>query len=205
MAPQHDSDLPENRWKESEWKTFVLWEKIEHRLKNRKRWVIAFVTLISLSILALPIIKDRHLKWFGVSVLRKASFEIQKLEIESAKIQKPIVIQLFKDGESIFLKGESVQSCLDYSGRALLHSVEIIKDEKVKELTVLTESIALELGLTTLSQQFCYDPEKGQIFKSPLQLKTTLGFIPVNDLSEKRLDRMSFLEVKGAEAILQFD
>ena len=67
---------------------------------------------------------------------------------------------------------------------------------------MLTEAVGLSLELPYLSQQFCYDPERGQVLKGASVPLTALGLIPVKDLAEKRLDRVTLLEVRGSQAAL---
>ena len=117
MAPLHDSDLPENRWKDSEWKHFVLWEKLELQIRKRKRWIVALVLLAGLAILSVPTLQDRYPKWHGVTLVRRFAVEVHRLELESARIRKPVLIQLIKENDAILILAEAVSSCSDYSSR----------------------------------------------------------------------------------------
>jgi hypothetical protein len=205
MAPLHDSDIPENRWKDSEWKYFVLWEKLEHQIQKRKRWIVGFTVLLGLGILSIPTIQSRYSKWLGLSIMRRFAVEVHRAEMESSRQRTSILVQLMKDSGAIWILSEAVGSCYDFTERREISRVQLSTPAQGRRFDVLTEGLAMNLSLQNLSQQFCYDPEKGQVMKSSNAPFTALGLIPVKDLSEKRLDRVTILRVTGPQASLSFE
>lgn len=215
MVPIHDTDLAEERWSQSEWDNYELWEKIEYRLKRRKKlWVFAtFILFIALS--AVPIVLDRWPKWKTRAFARKLAQEINHIKNDAITQRAAFRLRFAGEGKLSYAveklescssqHGEIVRSGTLSSSAALTTDVVPESKESNRGYTWLSESAGTELQVPGLVQEFCYDYLLGSSATQQDGVIIGFGIISVKDLTEKRLDRLSLLILSGTSAEISFD
>lgn len=208
MVPIHESDVAENRWKDADWREFELWERIESRLKRKKSWTIAVVCLVFITILAVPIYRDRLPKWTALSVMRSLAVQANQMKVDAATLGTAQQLRIEDSERGPLFIIESVSSCfLNASAlgaapkelkRGFLFSDPVLG----ARYRVLGSKNSAALGLERVTQTICYDP----VHAASLNLQTqALGILTVKDLTESRLDRIVFLNFSGLFAEIAFD
>lgn len=204
MVPIHESDVAENRWKESEWNAYELWEVVEVRERRRKIWMTALACALGLFILSLPIYNEKTPKREGLRYARVLADHLLDIRRDASHSQKKFLIQV-RQSEGGKITGQvydlsSTEECgtvhLDH--RTPVSTFPVAADEQ-KEIALLTPKTAGELGLQGISDSICFDP-----FRETSGETETFAFIPVKDLTERREDRISTLTVVDA-ASFSFD
>ncbi len=203
MVPIHDTDLAEERWSKSEWESYELWEKIELRLRRRKILWILGAAVLFLALSSVPILMDRRPKWAGQGVARKLASLINQLKREASVAHSAYSLQLGGEGNMSYEISRS-PSCGADSGaaRTPVGRGSLESPGQENRFSVLAPEQGAQIGIPGLRLQFCYDPLKGS---STTEELSGIGVIPVNDLTEKRMDRISILLLKGASAEISFD
>lgn len=107
MAPIHDTDLAENRWSQSEWNHYELWEKKEARnRRNRRIWMGATALLFFL-LGAIPVIRVSRPEWklkaLGWAVAREIG-AIRNRALTEKKAYAVKLTETFVEGMSSELK-----------------------------------------------------------------------------------------------------
>jgi hypothetical protein len=215
MVPLHDSDVAENRWKEGEWRTFELWERIELRLRRRKFWTIAATALAFLGLLSIPIVRDRAPKWRATSAMRRLAVKANQMKVDAAALGVPLRLRLRSTDEGLEYIVEKVGSCAGavanpLSGQEWNRGPLFSSAELGNEYSVLTEDDARSLGLERVVNAVCYEPLPSAISKDepgmpdPSRVQA-IGILTAKDLAEKRLDRIAFLNFSGVSAEIDFD
>ena len=203
MVPIHDTDLAEERWSKAEWENYELWEKIELRLRRQKRlWILAtFVLFIVLS--SVPILIDRWPKWKTRSIARQLAQEVNRVKQEAIAARAAYRLRFVGDGKLDFVV-ERLASCTATEGEKI-RTVSLVDGSKRDSFAWVNSSKGLELQIPGLVNEFCYDSLIGSV--APVQEKDMIAFgiMPVNDLTEKRIDRLSLLMLSGASAEISFD
>ncbi|MBC7387115.1 MAG: hypothetical protein H7301_13260 [Cryobacterium sp.] len=205
MVPIHESDVAENRWNESEWRQFELWERIELRLKRKKNWTIFGVVVVFIAILSLPIFQDRMPKWRALKAMRILAVKANQMKVDAASLGVPLRLRIENSNEGPNFVVEKVMNCTTEgtaSAKEWGRGPVFIHPSSAINYVALTEESAKELGLTRVSQSLCYDPSSPLVGNEETR---ALGVLTVNDLAEKRLDRISFLNFSGLFAEIDFD
>lgn len=204
MVPIHESDVAENRWKDSEWSAYELWEKIEVKLKKRKKWIIFFTVLLFLVLSSIPLIQDRQPKWEGLSVMRKLAIGINQAKVDASRLDYPLKLELIQNEEGIFFRVFKMTDCKSASGDEIRHR-RILDPEESKKFHILTDEMSHELLIPGVVRDLCYHPIQGNEALSESLPTQAFGIIPVKDLTEKRTDRASFVYLTGNSAEISFD
>ncbi len=204
MVPIHDTDIAEERWSKAEWSHYELWEKVEKRLrKNKRRWIAATV-LLFLGLSSIPIIKERSPKWRGLSAARKLADEINWIKRE-AGIQKTAFRLRLSPSETLSYTIEKTPNCADVGTEVKTASlVDEKQASKGQKFFFLSPDQGSELDIPGLINQFCYDPLLGHVAAEGDKL-LAIGVINANDLTEKRLDRVTLLLLNGPSAEISLD
>ncbi len=203
MVPVHESDVAENRWKDSEWSAYELWEKVEVKLRNRRKWIIALTVLIFLILSSIPLIQDRKEKWEGLSVMRKLAIGINETKVAASRLDHPLRMVLAQNEEGVFFRVFKVSDCQSVGEE--IRQRRILDREESKEFKILDPQLGERLGIPGIVQQFCYHPIDGN-FMLPASLPTqAFGIVPVKDLTDIRTDRISFVYLAGNSAEISFD
>jgi hypothetical protein len=203
MAPIHDSDVSEQRWSKSEWENYELWEKVESKLRRKKRlWILA-TGMVVICFSAIPIVIDRWPKWKTRTATRYLAQEINSMKRE-ASMNRSSYRVVFLDGQKLEFYIEKVRNCSDGSGEKV-HYSDFNRILPSSEYTLIPPSVGAGLGVPGLIQRFCYDYLVGSIIQEFPNRISGFGIISVKDLAEKRLDRASILLLSGPSAELSFD
>lgn len=205
MVPVHESDVAENRWNESEWRQFELWERIELRLRRKRTWTILGVVVVFIAILSISIFQDRMPKWRALKATRMLAVRANQMKVDAASLGVPLRLRIENsDGGPLFII-EKVLSCVHSAegtpqewGRGTV----FLRPEVGSRYTALTPEIAREVGLERVSQSLCYDPTPKEELN---ELTQAVGILSVRDLADRRLDRASFLNFSGQFAEIDFD
>jgi hypothetical protein len=203
MVPIHDTDVAQERWARAEWENYELWEKVELRLKKHKRrWVLATITLF-LILSAVPIVMDRWPKWVTRSVAVELAREINRIKRE-ASIERTAYRIRFGAGDGLNYSVEKIPNCAAGSGPSVRNG-SLNRTFFRSVSTWLAPPLGSEMGVPGLAISFCYDYLAGNGALVSGENVVGFGIIPVNDLAEKRLDRLTLLLLTGASAEISFD
>lgn len=203
MVPIHDTDLSQERWSQADWENYELWEKVEQRLKRRKRLWILGTVCIFLILSSIPIIMDRGLKWKTRALARHLALEINRVKKEASIGQKAMRFR-FVDENSMSFVIESVSDCTAKNGE-VIRAASLEKVNQHGKYRWLSHKRGLEYGIPGLTHEFCYDPFLGSAVVKEGESLVGFGIIPVNDLTEKRMDRLTLLLLSGVSAEISFD
>jgi hypothetical protein len=203
MVPIPESDLGQGGWSKVEWENYELWEKIEVRLRRKKRlWIFAtVVTFFALS--AVPMAMDRWPKWMTRSIARALGQEVNRVKREACIAHAPYRIRL-TDESNLNYVVEKVTAC-DRSSGELIRTGVLATGDWVKHYVWLSVSKSNTLGIPGLVSQFCYDPLTGSDLYKIGEPLAGFAISPVSDLTEKRLDRTTVLLVSGPFSEISFD
>jgi hypothetical protein len=203
MAPIYDSDVAEERWSQSEWSRYELWEKVEHRLRRNKRFWIGLAVLIFLSISSIPVAIDQRPRWAALSLARELALEINRLKLDASLQHQAYRIRFDGPGSLDFVveKAESCSSAAFEEAR----KGALLSGKGSVPFQLLNRQKAGEAGIPGVVTEFCYDPLQGN--SNVLQSKESVGFAiaPANDLTANRFDRLAILLVSGPSAEVSFD
>jgi hypothetical protein len=201
MVPIHDSDIAETRWSQAKWERFELWEKIESRLRRKRRaWIggtaVAFVLLA-----AIPVLRDRAPKWTSLTAIRRLASEINALKRE-AMAQRAAYRIRFKGEGSLGYAVERSRSCAEPAFEPVREG-NLLPGEGDQRLVGPSDGI--RLSLPNLAEELCFDYLSGN--HAVIRNRPVFGFgvAPARDLTEPRTDRVSLLVVSGPSAELTFE
>ncbi len=212
MVPVHESDVAENRWKDDEWRQFELWERIELRLRRKKTWIILAVAFVFIAILGAPVIEDRLPKWHALNAMRILAVRANQMKVDAAALGVPLRLRIEDSADGPQYVIERVDQC--DTNRGFSNGIVEAKSarvwgggplfespERAHEFVVFEPKFASALGLERVTTAVCYDPlgtEAGEGIRA-------LGILSAKDLTEKRLDRVAFLNFSGLFAEIDFD
>lgn len=209
MVPIHESDVAENRWKDADWRQFELWERIEFRLKRKKNWTIVAVCLIFITLLSVPIYRDRLPKWTALAAMRALAVQVNQMKVDAATLGAPLRLRIEDSTSGPLYVIEKVTSCTSgVSATEEASAVELKRGEFFKSPTVGAEyrvlggSNSAALGLERVTQSICYDPSPSEAVDTEMH---ALGILTVKDLAALRLDRIAFLNFSGLFTEIAFD
>jgi hypothetical protein len=203
MVPIHDSDVGEQRWAKSEWENYELWEKVESKLKRKKRlWILATaLTVISFS--AIPSVMDRWPKWKTRRAARYLAQELNRLK-RDASIGRAAYRLQFEPGKEFRFKVEKLKDCKATQGEFVRES-HFEDYLPLEEYTIIPPDRGGSLGVPGLLRSFCYDYLMGSVIEPFPGKIAGFGIIFVKDLADRRLDRSSILLLSGPSADLSFE
>jgi hypothetical protein len=208
MAPIYESDVKPRRtedgWIQEEWRTFEFWEKIE-QIRKRKRLIwIAATALAFLVLSAVPSLIDRRPKWQALKVTRSIAQMVLEIKGRTATEHHAFAVQF---GPGLSYRVEARDRC---GGKPGVPG-NLVREGKVgetdSELTIVSVPDADRLGLTRVITGFCFDPLDGLILDGGMSVDTPsgIGVIPVNDLTDSRIDRISVVLLTGGSADISFN
>jgi len=201
MVPIHDTDVAEERWSQAEWGNYELWERVELRLKRQKRlWIFAtFVLFIILS--AIPIMIDRWPKWETRALSIRLAQEINWIKLQASVSRSAYRLGL---NENLSYTIERVADCSVSQGE-LIKSASIDRKFILEDYAWFTPAQSAEQNIPGIISSFCYDHLLGSFVATQGQTVVGFGIVPVKDLAEKRVDRLSLILLTGASAEISFD
>ncbi len=203
MAPIHDTDVGQERWSKAEWENYELWEKVELRLKRHRRfWTVGGACLF-LILSAVPIVMERWPKWMTRSVSRVLAQELNRIKREASVDRAAYRIQFVAEG-GLRYKVERLAHCMADQGD-FVRTQSLVPYFGQADLSWISPAKGLELGIPGLVSEFCYDHLTGSYSDQNGENIVGFGIIPVTDLSEGKLERLSILLLSGPSAELSFD
>ena len=203
MVPIHDTDVAEQRWSDAEWETYELWEKVEARLKRKRRlWIVGTIVLF-LVLSSVPIVVSRAPKWKTRSIARQLALEINQLK-KDASVQRTAFRLSFPSPSSLTFLVHRMNGC-GLPEADLVRTGVLTQDVRGADYMILRKQDGSDLGIPGLVQEICYDPLNGSNQDGAQSSAVAFGIIPVKDLTEKRLDRLTVLLLTGLSAEISFD
>jgi len=188
MAPIYETDLADKRWSQDEWRNYELWEKVELRLKSRKRLWIGGAIALFLLISAVPIVRERLPAWRSLYAARVFAQELSRMKRVAAAEERPLRIQIL-DEPSLGYRIERVTDCVTgtpplyvsapWEGQ-LIHSRE-------------------HSWLKVQSREFCYNPTQ----PADNNVSWTIGLTA--DAEQEYWDRSSAVKLTGSSAEISFE
>jgi hypothetical protein len=205
LAPIHDTDLAEERYHQASWENFELWEKIEQRQRKRRRLLILFTFVLFLVLAAVPPLKDRLPKWKSLAAARKLGEIVSKLK-KDASIEKMAYRIRVSDSDARHLAYsiEKANTCTDTQWTSVSAGT-LLSEKDSPQFMTLTTAQGVQNDIPGLTQEFCYDAHQGSNSASDEESIQAVGFVPVQDLSENRKDRISLLAITGKSGVLSFE
>ncbi|MGE0614307.1 MAG: hypothetical protein AB7P04_01590 [Bacteriovoracia bacterium] len=205
MVPVHDTDVAEERWSQASWRTFELWERIEQQLKKTKRnWILAAI-LVFLILSSIPVVMDRLPKWRTLTAARQLSQELNQLKREAALEHFSYRLR-FTQAVGLRFEIEMLKTCADPSGQKIREG-SLLPDAQAGDYSILGFDQGEQLGIPGLVKELCYDFQGGAVFtQRPTDGKelVAFGLIPVKDLTEIRMDRITLVMVQELSAETSF-
>jgi hypothetical protein len=207
MVPIHDTDIAQERWAQTEWQHYELWEKVEVQLRRRKAIWIAATVLLFLCLSSVPILMDRWPKWTALGANRKLGQQIGLMKAVAglpSEADHQAFRMRFSPDHRLSYTIEKLSSCSDPSG-TVVRTGELLRASRMDQFVLLSPQQGKELGIPGLVESFCYDSLKGSEQTAGEESISGFGVISVKDLAEKRTDRVSLLIFKGPSAELSFE
>ena len=190
MVPIHDTDLAEERWSQAEWNHYELWEKIEMRVRRKRRiWVVSTVVCFLL-LSSVPIIHENRPRWAALRAARHLARELQRVKRDASLVDRAFRIR-FRPGGQLLFDVEQLTRC-GASGPGVL-----IRSGSVQEGASLPLVL---LDGPSLSNSFCFDPLNGLSEPS-----VSFGIAPSDDAKAGRDDRAVVLIANGTSAEISYD
>lgn len=203
MAPIYDSDLSEQRWAQEEWKTYELWDKTEKRHRNkRRRWIMVTAALFVL-LSSVPVVLDSFPKWTTLWMVRRIAVVINDAKRHAVIEHKAFRVVLL-DNAKMGIRIEVGPSCKG-SHWEVVSEKPLLNSDSAKDYLLIKPSMATDLGIPGLVDSYCYDSLKGSSNTESGPGIVAIAAIPAKDLTERRLDRLSILVLKGDEAEISFN
>jgi hypothetical protein len=203
MVPIHDTDVAAERWVQSEWQNYELWEKVEHRFKRKRRlWILATV-IVFLGLSAIPIVMERWPKWMTRSISRNLVQEINRMKLEAGVNRAAYRFRFTTEGTLDFVV-ERLPQC-SATQAEVVRSGSFAKLSSNEAYSWISPLRGAELGIPGLVKEFCYDYLTGSAAATQGDKVIGFGIVSANDLAEKRLDRLTVLLLSGPSAESAFD
>ena len=177
---------------EEEWRNFELYEKVRIR-EHRKRFILIFLAiLVFFGLCSKPVIEERLPKWRSLRAAQVLSVEIERLKTLAIQEKKSIRLKFLEGGR---FQLELLADCQSQVILKVLSAGSWPDGEGAFKL--LSESESKKFSLVLASDQVCFDSVLGL---EGLKSRKVLVIAPVNDLSENRLDRASYVILDGESA-----
>lgn len=203
MAPIYDSDLAKERWERAEWAHYELWEKVEERQRRRKRLWIFATAVVFLMLSAIPVIIDRLPKWKSREMTKDLALEIGKVKMKAA-LNYGAFRMRFTSPSPLNYVIEQVENCNSETAQ-LVQSATLGDPKTSPDFALLQPGESERWQVEGIVDQFCYDSLKGSQGAGRLGGLMAFGIVPVKDLTDARMDRISLTVLRGQSAEISFD
>ncbi len=203
MVPIYDSDLAEERYSKDEWSQYELWEKVENRLRRRRRLWIAGACLGFLCLSSIPIVIERAPKWASLSATRRLAEEINAIKIEASLSHAAYRIR-FQGSGRLDYAVEKLANCSSGGGETV-RSGSLMNGPRESEYALVGPEAGKRLGIDGFVESICYDYLSGSDVVLSGEGLAGFGVAPVNDLTGDRTDRLAVLLVSGPSAEVTFE
>jgi hypothetical protein len=207
MVPIHDTDLAQERWAQTEWEHYELWEKLEVKLRRRKAFWIGATVLLFFLLSSVPILIEHWPKWIALSANRNLSQQINRLKTMAGQPsdQDHRAFRLrFSADHRLSYSIEKLNTCADTAGQ-LVESGNVVRNSQLENYALLSPEEGKSMGIPGLVESICFDSLNGSEQSSKEESISGFGIISVKDLAEKRADRVSILIFKGPSAESSFE
>lgn len=204
MVPIHESDVAENRWKQTEWSHIEFWEKIEVKLRRRKTIIILLVITLFLFLISIPVLMDRLPKWRAYGAMRRLTVLLDQVKLQAAREGASYRVDFINQETGPVAQVFKVSDCSKVEATSTwVYDFLIFDSPKTStQYRFLSTTEAKNLGLERVEQSFCYDSAKGYLMDEQIH---AIGLISVKDLTVQRVDRLSFVNIRGKSAEISFD
>lgn len=202
MAPIYDSDLAAERWSRDEWRSYELWEQVELRLRNRKRFWVAGAVVLFLLISSIPVVMEQGPRWRSLSATRKLAQELGAIKNEASITGQAFRVRAEADGFG--MRVEKAARC-DAAEWSMIRRFAFSPNQSLR---LISMAEAPALNIPGVVDEFCYDPFLGNRWAAPPYEGTkaaAFAIAPVKDLTESRTDRLGLLLLSGASAEISFE
>lgn len=98
MVPIHDTDVAEERWSQSSWRNFELWEKLEVRLRRQRGWMVVLAVVLFLIASAIPVIQDQWSAWRSTHQARHLAEWVLTLRTQASLRRQALRVWQQTDG-----------------------------------------------------------------------------------------------------------
>jgi hypothetical protein len=203
MCPIHDTDSPEERWSKAEWEHYELWEKLEARLRIRRRWIVFACVVLFLGLSSIPIVVDSGPQWRALRAMRELGEHLSRIKRQA--VTRELALRVSVDpSEPLLLRVERAASCRsakfepDEAFRLLTH------DKRRAELGWLDPVRGQEVGIPGLLTRFCYDPLLGSSVTPGPDSVAAFVVLPVKELTEEPKHHAVLL-LRGPSAEISFE
>jgi hypothetical protein len=210
MVPIHDTDVAEERWSKAEWEGYELWEKIEARLKKRRRLWIFSTAVVILVLSAIPLIYQKWEKWMTRSLARQLAVKLNQMKSDAGIQHVPFRLKLIEGKDSLDYVIEKLKTCSDPKGEVTENGT-LAWAQIQSRYTWLTPEKGKLLEVPGLSSEVCYDPLLGIQTAAVSDVKMTdqkvigFGILPVKDLSNHEIDNLSIVLLTPPEGEVTFE
>lgn len=143
-------------------------------------------------------IKDRWPKWTTERATRRLAFEINRMKKDTAIHHKAYRLR-FTDANSLEYGIEQLGLCTDTAFKKI-RTASLQGGSVTSSYQRLSAEKGKTIGVPGLVDSFCYDPLTGSQAIGTDEDLIGFGIIPVNDLTEGRLDRLSVILMEGKSA-----
>ncbi|MBL7715011.1 MAG: hypothetical protein JNL01_06045 [Bdellovibrionales bacterium] len=204
MDPILESDLGTERWAKAEWRTFELWERIEARLKRRKRIIIGSAVVVFFMLSSIPVVQDRLPAWRSRMAARDLAREISRAQV-LAGISFSAIRLRFTDRKRMTFEVTGHTDCRHTESGFPIRA-GILKSRS--ELQILSKDQQGNFGLAQLVDEFCFQSREGVSFAKATDPNVqALGFavLPAADVDAMRSDRLSLLVLSGPSAEISYE
>ncbi|NDG85959.1 MAG: hypothetical protein EBX52_13100 [Proteobacteria bacterium] len=168
-----------------------MYEKVRIREHKKRFWTIALAITLFISLCAVPVIEERLPKWRGLGAARSLSLVLEHLKTNAIREKKPLRIRFTEEG---LYQIEVLNGCRDANPIRLLEKSAWTGNSGLK---VLSASDLSRLPVALAVDSICFDPVYGL---DGVKTRQVLVVVPVNDLSDSRLDRASYVVLEGESA-----
>jgi hypothetical protein len=201
MVPIYDTDVAEDRYSKTQWNSYELWEKVEVRLRRRKYLWIAATAVVFIALSAVPIVVDRWPKWQALSAVRSLAQEINRLK-RDASVERVAYRVRFSGEGGLAYSVERASSCSSVDVTSVRSGVLPLP---AAGFALMTREQGGTFGVLGLVESLCYDFLAGS--DAVLRGESVVGFgvLPVNDLTDARIDRLAILTAAGPSAEIGFE
>jgi len=202
MAPIFETDIPDERWSQAQWKNYEPWEKVEQRRLFQRRVWIGVTCLLMLGLLAIPVVIDQRPLWLAQRTARALATELSRLKRDAGLEHSAYRIS-FEGNGSLRFRVEKLDSCIAKAQHITVREGNLSPDTPAP-LLLLSPTEGERAHLSGLVESFCYDSIGG----AALSTSHSLGgfaIIPAGDQHEGRLDRLAIVTLDGPSANINFD
>jgi hypothetical protein len=201
-TPNHpDMINPDDRWAQEEWGSFELYERKRIRERRSRLLLIFSAMTVFLVLCSVPVIRERSVKWDTLRIARDLAVEVEKAK--SLAIQRKLPVRMVFSNVNT-LEVQILDRCPQASEPGKDLDVKVLEVVATKVWTekdgifkILTVDDAKEYSIDLVEPAVCFDPADGLINTYDQQV---IAVVAVKDLSDKRLDRASYVVLAGQSA-----